>query len=128
MSLSPWEQDALDSIKTGLADADPGLVARLAMFTRLAAGEAMPVREKLQAASRQAVQRGARRSRRLYRRLDVSRTMLLVWLVTTLTLIAAALVSSRTGGHLNCTGSWKPLCGNVTAADQPVPERLASAG
>ena len=122
MSLSPWEQDALDSIKTGLADSDPGLVARLAMFTRLAAGEAMPVREKLQAASRQAVQRGARRSRRLYRRLDLSRTMLLVWLVTSLTLIAAAVVSSRTSGHLNCTGSWKPLCGgNTTAAAQPVP-------
>ena len=114
MSLSPWEQDALDSIKTGLADSDPGLVARLAMFTRLAAGETMPVRDKLQVASREAVQRGARR-------LDVSRTMLLVWLVTTLTLIAAALVSSRTSGHLNCTGSWKPLCGNVTAAAQPVP-------
>ena len=121
MSLSPWEQDALDSIRDGLADSDPGLVERLAMFTRLAAGEAMPVREKLQAASRQAVQRGARRSRRLYLRLDVSRTMLLVWLVTTLTLIAAALVSSRTSGHINCTGSWKPLCGNVTAAAQPVP-------
>ena len=94
MSLSPWEQDALDSIKTGLADSDPGLVARLAMFTRLAAGETMPVRDKLQVASREAVQRGARR-------LDLSRTMLLVWLVTTLTLIAAALVSSRTSGHLN---------------------------
>jgi len=37
------------------------------------------------------------------------------------TLIAAAVVSSRTSGHLNCTGSWKPLCGNATAAAQPVP-------
>ncbi len=114
MSPSPWEQDVLDSIKNGLADTDPGLVARLALFTRLASGEAMPVREKLQAASRQAVQRGTRR-------LDLSRTMLLVWLVTSLTLIAAAVVSSRTSGHLNCTGSWKPLCGNATAAAQPVP-------
>ena len=26
MSLSPWEQDALDSIKDGLTDSDPGLV------------------------------------------------------------------------------------------------------
>ena len=93
MSLSAWEQDALDSIKEGLADSDPALVARLAMFTRLAAGEAMPVREKIQAVSRQAVQRGARRSRRLYQRLGVGRTMLLVWLDTTLTLIAAALAT-----------------------------------
>ena len=121
MSLSPWEQDALDSIKNGLTDSDPGLVARLGMFTRLASGEAMPARDRPQAVSQQAVQRGARRSRRLYRRLDVSRTMMLVWLVTTLTLIAVALVSSRTSGHLNCTGSWKPLCGHTTAAAQPVP-------
>lgn len=121
MSLSPWEQDALDSIKNGLADSDPRLVARLAMFTRLAAGETMPVRDKLQAVSRQAVQRGARRSRRLYERLNLGRAMLLVWLVTTLTLIAAALVSSRTSGHLNCTGSWKALCGHTTAAAQTVP-------
>ena len=119
MSLSPWEQDALDSIKTGLADSDPGLVERLAMFTRLAAGEAMPVREKLQVASRQAVQRGARRSRRLYRRLDLSRTMLLVWLVTTLTLISAALASSRASGPGTCAGFWGSLCGHEAAAAQP---------
>jgi len=36
MSLSAWEQDALNSIKNGLADSDPALAARLAMFTRLA--------------------------------------------------------------------------------------------
>jgi len=112
MSLSAWEQDALDSIKEGLADSDPALVARLAMFTRLAAGEAMPVREKIQAVSR------------LYQRLGVGRTMLLVWLVTTLTLIAAALASSRASGPGTCTGSWGSLCGHATAASlpaQPVP-------
>jgi hypothetical protein len=119
MSLSPWEQDALDSIKNGLADSDPGLVARLAVFTRLASGEAMPVREKLQAVSRQAAQRGARRSRRLYRRLGVGRAMLLVWLITTLTLIAAALASSRASGPSTCAGSWGSLCGHETAAAQP---------
>src|SRR5215831_6246356 len=105
MSLSAWEQDALDSIKNGLADSDPALVARLAMFTRLAVGEAMPVREKIQAVSRQAVQRGRRRGRRLYQRLDVSRTMVLVWLVTTLALIAAALASGRASGPSPCAGS-----------------------
>ena len=49
MSLRAWEQDALNSIKNGLADSDPALVARLAMFTRLASAEDMPVREKIQA-------------------------------------------------------------------------------
>jgi len=119
MSLSAWEHDALDSIRDGLADSDPALVARLTMFTRLASGEAMPVREK--AVSREAVQRGARRGRRLYRRLDLSRTMLLVWLVTTLTLIAAALVSSRASGPSTCGGSWAALCGHATAAAPAIP-------
>jgi hypothetical protein len=94
MSLSAWEQDALDSIKNGLADSDPALVARLVMFTRLASAEDMPVREKIQA-----VKLGvARRRRRLYQRLGVGRAMLLVWLVTTLTLITAAVASSRASG------------------------------
>jgi len=121
MSLSAWEHDALDSIRDGLADSDPALAARLTMFTRLASGEEMPVREKIQAVSREAVQCGARRGRRLYRRLDLSRTMLLVWLVTTLTLIAAALVSSRASGPGTCGGSWAALCGHATAAAPAIP-------
>ena len=46
MSLSAWEQQALDSIKDGLASADPTLVARLTILTRLASGEEMPARER----------------------------------------------------------------------------------
>src|SRR5213596_1661655 len=72
MSLSAWEQDALDSIKNGLADSDPALAARLAMFTRLASAEDMPVREKIQAVKL----RVARRRRRLYQRLGVGRDLL----------------------------------------------------
>ena len=116
MSLSAWEQDALDSIKTGLADSDPALVAQLTMFTRLASGEDMPVREKLQAVKRQV----ARRRRRMYQRLGMSRAMALVWLVTTLTLVAAALASSRGDGPRNCGGSFVTLCGGASAAPQPV--------
>ena len=120
MSLSAWEQNALDSIKNGLADSDPALVARLAMFTRLASAEDMPVREKIQA-----VKRGvARRRRRLYQRLGMSRAMLLVWLVTTLTLISAAVASSRASGPGTCTGSWGSLCGHAVGAPQaaePIP-------
>lgn len=120
MSLSAWEQDALNSIKNGLADSDPALVARLAMFTRLASAEDMPVREKIQA-----VKRGvARRRRRLYQRLGVGRAMLLLWLVTTLTLVAAAVASSRASGPGTCTGSWGSLCGHAAGAPraaQPIP-------
>jgi len=115
MSLSAWEQDALDSIKTGLADSDPALVAQLTLFTRLASGEDMPVREKLQAVKQQV----ARRRRRMYQRLGVGRAMALLWLVTTLTLIAAALASSRGDGPRSCAGSFVTLCGGAAAAPQP---------
>jgi hypothetical protein len=127
MSLSAWEQDALDSIKNGLADSDPALVARLSMFTRLASGEAMPVREKLQSASRRMARRRpaartrARRSRRMSQRLGLQGTVLLVWLVTTAALIAAALVSSRVGGHINCSGNWGTLCTRASSAPQAAP-------
>ena len=124
MSLSAWEQNILTSIKDRLAESDPALTARMAMFTQLASGEAMPVRDKLQAVSQRVVRRGTRRSRRLYQRLNLGRAMLLVWLVTTLTLIAAALASSRASGPGTCTGSWGSLCGHATAASlpaQPVP-------
>jgi hypothetical protein len=120
MSLSAWEQDALDSIKNGLAESDPALVARLALFTRLSSGEDMPVREKLQAVKQQV----ARRRRRMYQRLGVGRAMLLVWLVTTLALVAAALASSRGDGPRSCAGSFVTLCGGAPAAPQqaqPIP-------
>jgi hypothetical protein len=71
MSLSAWEQDALNSIKNGLADSDPAL-----------------------------------------------------WLVTTLTLIAAAVASSRASGPGTCAGSWGSLCGHAAGAPQaaqPIP-------
>jgi hypothetical protein len=128
MSPSAWEQDTLDSIKNGLADSDPALVARLAMFTRLASGEAMPVREKIQVASKRMTRRparrpparraGAQRTGRVYQRLGLQWTMLLVWLVTTTALIAAALASSRVGGHFNCTGTWGALCDRASSAPQ----------
>jgi hypothetical protein len=124
MSPDAWEQDSLDSIKNGLADSDPALVARLAMFTRLASGEAMPVRDQLQAASRRMVRSPARRPGRVHQRLGLPGTVLLVWLVTTAALIAAALTSSRVGPHLNCTGTWGTLCARASSAPQaaqPVP-------
>ena len=117
MSMSAWEQDALDSIRDGLTDSDPALVAQLAMFTRLASGEAMPVREKIQVVSQRVVHRGARRSRRLYQRLNLGRVMLLVWLVTTLALIAAALATSRASAG-TCTGSTSALCRGASTAPQ----------
>ena len=124
MSPDAWEQDSLDSIKNGLADSDPALAARLAMLTRLASGEEMPVRDQLQVASRRMVRSPARRPARMHQRLGLPGTMLLVWLVTTAALIAAALTSSRVGSHLNCTGTWGTLCARASSAPQaaqPIP-------
>ena len=61
ISLSVREQQALDAIRDRLSVSDPRLVALLAAFTRLAAGEAMPVREKIRAGSRWAARRSRRR-------------------------------------------------------------------
>ena len=47
MCLSCREQRRLNLIRGSLSRSDPGLAAMLAIFSRLAAGEAMPGREQL---------------------------------------------------------------------------------
>ena len=47
MSLNERETQALGSIEDGLAGSDPRLASMLNIFSRLAAGEEMPVREKI---------------------------------------------------------------------------------
>ena len=103
MSLSASEQQTLDSIKDSLASSDPTLVARLTMFARLASGEQMPVREKIHAGSR-----------RTDRHLGLQGAALLLWLVTTIALIAVALTSSRDGS--TCPGFWGTSCVGATSA------------
>jgi len=46
MSLNQPQTQALGSIAAGLAGSDPRLASMLTIFTRLAAGEDMPVRRK----------------------------------------------------------------------------------
>ena len=46
MSLNQPETQALGSIADGLAGSDPRLASMLTIFSRLAAGEDMPAREK----------------------------------------------------------------------------------
>src|SRR4029077_16441591 len=47
MSLSPHHQDQLHLIQAGLLRSDPQLAARLSMFGRLSAGQAMPAWEQV---------------------------------------------------------------------------------
>ena len=118
MSLSAWEQQALDSIKNGLASSDPTLVARLSMFARLASDEEMPAREKIQVGSRRAALRPPPPVRR---RLGLQGAALLLWLVTTIALIAVALVYSRDGSHDTCTGTLVSFCASGTSASGSAP-------
>ena len=47
MSLRPRHQDQLHLIRAGLLRSDPQLAARLSMFGRLCAGQAMPAWEQV---------------------------------------------------------------------------------
>jgi hypothetical protein len=118
-SLSTQEQQALDSIMDDLAGCDPALVARLAIFTRLASGEEMPARERVQAGSRRKVRRsrsGPRLTRRPHQRLGLPQAAMLLWLVITVALIAIALASSHGGSQGTCPRSWATSCIGATSA------------
>ena len=124
MSLSAWEQQALDTIKDGLTGSDPELAALLITFTRLTAGEEMPVRSTLRARSRRAIQRSSRREHRsreraglAYQRLR-SRYAALAWLMVTMVMIGVALALSRGDGQSACSGSW---WGAACACAAPMP-------
>jgi hypothetical protein len=126
MSLSAWEEKALDSIKGEFTDSDPKLVRLLTAFTQLASGEAMPVRDKIRAGSQRAIsyplrkrrrccQTGAcRNSSRMFRYLGLQHALVLVWLLITVTLIAVSVVlgggSSRGTATQTCSGSWPAAC------------------
>jgi hypothetical protein len=124
MSLSTWEQQALDSIKDGLASCEPALVARLTIFTRLASGEEMPAREQIRVGSRRAVRRSRpepRHTRRAHQRLGSQQAVLLLWLVTTVAVIAIAVACNRGVSQSTCTGSWATFCTGATSARNSVP-------
>jgi hypothetical protein len=118
-SLSTREQQALDSIRDDLASSEPALVARLAIFTRLASGEEMPAREKVQAGARRVVRRSGpepRRTRRPYQRLGLPQAAMLLWLVIAVALIAIALAAGHGGSQGSCARSWATSCIGATSA------------
>jgi hypothetical protein len=115
MSLSAWEQQALDSIKDGLAGSDPELAALLSAFTRLVSGRQMPGSEKSRPGSRRALRRLRRArwrfsTRRACQRLGFERAVLLLWLLITGAVIAVALILSAGGGHGPCTETAAMAC------------------
>ena len=120
MSLSAREQQALDSIEDELAGSDPKLAWLLATFARHASGEELPVREKI---PNPALRRGnvRRPARRLFPRLGVQQTMLLLWLTVTIALIAVALVLNRDSRNGLCPESWAVACTQQAPVHSPRP-------
>ena len=120
MSLSAREQQALDCIEDELAGSDPKLAWLLATFARHASGEELPVREKI---PNPALRRGnvRRPARRLFPRLGVQQTMLLLWLTVTIALIAVALVLNRDSRNGLCPESWAVACTQQAPVHSPRP-------
>jgi hypothetical protein len=127
MSLSAWEQQALDSIEDELDGADPKLASLLSTFARLASGDEMPVREKIR---KQSLHRGnvRRPARRLFRRLGLQQTILLLWLTVTIVLIAIAPVLNHDSRNGPCRGSWGVVCTQREPVHSPRPAHKTSAG
>lgn len=102
MGLKPSEQHALCSIEDRITGSDPGLASMLAMFTRLTVGEALPARENI-------------RPRWLKPGLRWQLVWPMLWLATSIALIAVALTLGNSGGQSTCTMHGSS-CVKTTAA------------
>jgi hypothetical protein len=132
MSLSAWEQQALDSIQGGLAGSDPELASLAATFARLASGEEMPVHEEIRVLGRHATRRPLRnrrprrgkvhRTRRLCPRLGLQQAIVMLWLAVTIAVVAVTLVLSRGSGNRPCPEAWATVvCTQQAPAHSPRP-------
>jgi hypothetical protein len=131
MSLTEPETQALGFIEHGLAGSDPRLASMLNIFTRLAAGEEMPAREKTRVRRGRPAARRPRRARRhprqgitlpqarrLYARLGWQQTILLLWVVITAGLLAIALVLN-TSGNKSCIRAMGSVCSSAPSHSGP---------
>jgi hypothetical protein len=135
MSLTQPETQALGCIADGLAGSDPRLAAMLTIFSRLAAGEEMPVREKTRARrGRPAAHRPRRtrrhprrgiafpHARRLHARLGWQQAMLVLGAVIAAALLTAALVLSASGP----TTCARPM--GTACASPSIPQHAGAGG
>jgi hypothetical protein len=126
MSLADRDRNALGAISAELAAADPDLAAFMALFSRLAADDAMPAIEQIrgragrrrsQARRSQARRSQARRSQARRRKQPLSRgvmarpgrarraaawPLMIVWLVMAVSLIATGTALSTRAGPGSC--------------------------
>jgi hypothetical protein len=131
MSLTEPETQALGSIADGLAGSDPRLASMLTIFSRLAAGEEMPAREKTRMRrgrpashrprrARRHPRRGTARpqARRRHPRLGRQQTILLLWAVTTAALLTTALARNNSS-HNACIQSIGTACPSPSSHTGP---------
>ncbi len=122
MSLTEPEMQVLGSIADGLAGSDPRLASMLTIFSRLAAGEEMPVREKTRVRRGRAAVHRPRRARRYprrgiafpqprrrYARLGWQQAMLLLGAVISAGLLTAVLALTASG-HNTCARPMGTAC------------------
>ena len=133
MSRTELERQALGSIEHGLAGSDPSrLASMLNIFSRPAAGEKMPAREKIQirrgrpAAHRpRRARRHPRRgtalsqARRLYLRLGWQQAMLLLWPVISAALLTVVLALNTSGHNTSCIRSVRTACPSPPSSSGP---------
>jgi hypothetical protein len=127
MSLSAREQQALNSIREGLAGSDPELATMLASFTELASGEEMPIRENIQMTPPWGIRRPRRRRRhrhwkkagRVHQFLR-PRYAVVLWLLITAVLIGVAVTLSRSDGHVSCQQFSPAVCAHPAPASSPI--------
>ena len=121
MSPAGWEHQALNSIQSALGHTDPKLASLLATFSRLASSEEMPTHERVRSPLHHPPYRRSYRRRRgkaPHRGRGLQRTVVLIWLVTSVTLITVAVILSH-GGQATCPHAFG-ICGLA-------PGRMASA-
>jgi hypothetical protein len=122
MSLTEPETQTLGAIEHGVAGSDPRLASMLTIFSRLAAGEEMPAREKTRMRRGRPAARRPRRARRRprqetarpqprrrYARAGRQQAMLLLWAVISAALLATALLLNNSG-HNTCIQSIGTAC------------------
>jgi hypothetical protein len=132
MSLNEPQRQALGCIADGLAGSDPRLASMLDIFSRLAAGEEMPVREKIRVRRGRPAAHRPRRARRhprrgralpqarwLYPRLGLQQAMLLLWVVISAGLLAVALVLN-TSGQKGCIRPMGTACSFAPSHSVPM--------
>ena len=104
MSLSPHHQNQLHLIQAGLLRSDPQLAARLGIFGRLGAGQAMPAWEQVPCRRDHIRQAAALTAETI----SVVATAVFLFLRAVLALVAAVVPGGRAGPPARCANGHSP--------------------